>query len=335
LAPLPECGRRPADRFNISVGERRTTLFLDGAVVRVADVSCRAPRSPRGGEEWSGEAQLVVPRQGVFVLHRRRGTSVVDTNTAVLFGPGECYRVSHPAAGGDECTVFVFARDVLEDALGGQRGRIGAVEPATQLAVHVLRRALADGAVSSLDAEDAALLLLEALAGRLAPETFTTDARLGPGPRRRIEEARALLASRPSAHWRIRALASAVHSSPYHLARQFRVATGETVSRYLLRLRLGLALERMGEGETDLAGLAVELGFAHQSHFGARFRSIFGTTPGAARETLTRARLPEMRTIVTAGSPAAAYARGHGDPRVRRDAARPGAGGPRAFRRTR
>ena len=286
------------------MGERRSTLFFDGALVRVADVSCRAPRSPFGEEEWNGEAQVVVPRRGVFVVRRRRDTAVVDTNTALVFGSGEPYRVSHPAAGGDECTVFVFAPDVLEDALGGDGGRIGALDAATQLAVHVLRRALANDAVDPLEAEEAALLLLEALAGGLAPKT-SAGTSLGPGQRLRIEQARALLASCPAARWRIHALAGAVHSSPYHLARQFRAATGETVSRYLLRLRLGLALERMGEGESDLARLAAEVGFAHQSHFGARFRSVFGTTPSAAREALTRARLHEMRTIVTAGRPAA------------------------------
>ena len=171
--------------------------------------------------------------------------------------------------------------------------------------MHVLRRALANDAVDPLEGEDAALLLLEALARGLAPEASAAGTRLGPGRRFRIEAARALLASRPAARWRLHALAGAVHSSPYHLARQFRALTGETVSRYLLRLRLGLALERMAEGENDLARLAAELGFAHQSHFGARFRSVFGTTPGAARETLTRARVREMRTIVTAGRPAA------------------------------
>ena len=257
----------------------------------------------------------MVPRRGVFLLHRRREAAVVDTNTAVLFGADECYRVSHPADGGDECTVFVFAPDVLADALGSADGRTGEVEPGTQLAVQVLRRALADGVSSTLEVEDAALRLLAALARGLAPESFARNPAVAPAARLRVDEARALLASRPSAPWRIRELAGAVHSSPYHLARQFRAATGETVSRYLLRLRLGLALERMGDGETDLGRLAVELGFAHQSHFGARFRSVFGTTPGTARDTLTRPRLREMRTIVTAGEPVAPYAPRHGDRR--------------------
>jgi AraC family transcriptional regulator len=81
-----------------------------------------------------------------------------------------------------------------------------------------------------------------------------------------------------------------VHSSPFHLARQFRAVTGESVSRYLLRLRLGLALDRLAAGETELGRLAVELGFAHHSHFSARFRSVFGTTPRQVRGKLASRR---------------------------------------------
>ena len=55
----------------------------------------------------------MVPRRGVFTVHRRRETTVVDTNTTLVFGAGEPYRVGHPAVGGDECTVFVFAPEVI------------------------------------------------------------------------------------------------------------------------------------------------------------------------------------------------------------------------------
>jgi AraC family transcriptional regulator len=296
------------------VADRRSTVLLEGPLVRIFDVSCRAPRSSYGDEEWSGEAQVVIPRRGVFELRRGREPAVVDTNTALVLGRDEPYRVGHPASGGDECTVLVFAAELLEEALGSSTGRRGPLEPCIQLALHLLRRTLVGAAADPLEAEEEAVLVLGALSPRLA-----TEAPAHPAPRRRprpraAQHARALLASRPTARWRLDALAAAVHSSPYHLARQFRAATGETVSRYLLRLRLGLALERMAAGEAGGARLAAELGFAHQSHFGARFRSFFGVTPGTAREALTRPRLGAMRKIVTARSPVAPYARGHGDP---------------------
>ena len=52
----------------------------------------------------------------------------------------------------------------------------------------------------------------------------------------------------------------------------------------------------------DLEVDALETGFTHHSHFSARFRRVFGMTPTAARETLTKRRLDQLRTIVTAAS---------------------------------
>jgi len=96
-----------------------------------------------------------------------------------------------------------------------------------------------------------------------------------------------------------------VFVSPSHLARQFRTVTGESIAGYLLRLRLGLALDRLADGERNLAALAVELGFAHHSHFSARFRAAFGVAPSTFRSSLTAGRLAQLRTIVTAPGRAA------------------------------
>jgi AraC-like DNA-binding protein len=98
---------------------------------------------------------------------------------------------------------------------------------------------------------------------------------------------RLLLAARSAEPWRLDALARAVHVSPFHLSRQFRAATGETIARTLLRIRLALALERLAGGEDDLARLALDLGFAHHSHFSARFRAAFGVAPSAMRRIVT------------------------------------------------
>jgi AraC family transcriptional regulator len=280
-------------------------VLFDSPIVRIGDVVCRAPRSGPGEEELSDVAQIVLPRRGIFVVHRDGEQVVADTNTALVLGVGEGYSVSHPAAGGDECTALAFAPELVEEAFGGVGGRDGCPPPGTQLAARLLANALAHGVSDRLETEDAALLLLDALAGDLATNGGRSTGRNGQAQRRRVDEVRALLARNPTARWRLDTVASAVHSSPFHLARQFRAVTGESVSRYLLRLRLGLALDRIAAGETELARLAVELGFAHHSHFSARFRSVFGTTPTQAREKLTSGRQHEMSKIVTAALAAA------------------------------
>jgi AraC-like DNA-binding protein len=275
-------------------------LLLDSPIVRVGRVVCRAPRSGPGEEELSDVAQIVLPRRGVFVVHRDGEQVVVDTNTALVLGLGEEYGVSHPVAGGDECTALAFAPELVEEALGGVGGRDGGTRPTTQLGAHLLTSALAGGVCDRLEADDAALLLLDAVGCDLAANAARSTRRPGQAQLRRAEEVRALLAGDPTARWRLDTVARAVHSSPFHLARQFRAVTGESISRYLLRLRLGLALERIAGGETELARLAVELGFAHHSHFSARFRSVFGTTPTQARWKLASGRRRELSTIMTA-----------------------------------
>jgi AraC family transcriptional regulator len=145
---------------------------------------------------------------------------------------------------------------------------------------------LARGTLSELEAEEAALALVAELAPSLN-RAATARPRVGAAAARRVQEVRTLLAADPGTDWRLAGVAHAVHCSPFHLARQFRAVTGETIARYLLRLRLAAALQRVTAGETALARLAVELGFAHHSHFTARFRAAFGVTPSEARRIVT------------------------------------------------
>ena len=252
------------------------------ALVRVADVACCAPRSPRGALEWSAEPELIVPRRGVFAMHRRDAVTVADATTAVLLGAGDEYRVSHPGGHGDASTVLRFTRDTLDEAVGAPRSMAAPLRPATQRRAALFTAALRRG-LDPLAADEGALLMLADVAA-----DFRTTRVASPAAERRADAVRALLAADPTAGWRLDAVAAALHSSPFHLARQFRAATGETIARHLTRLRLALAAERIAGGEQDLARLATDLGFAHHSHLSARFRGLFGTTPR------------ELRTIVTA-----------------------------------
>lgn len=236
--------------------------LIAGPLVRVADVTCRAPRGGCGAEEHSGIPELVVPRRGVFSVHRGRQAVIADPMTAVVLH-GE-YRVSHPGHDGDRCTALSFAPELHEEALGDAR------------ILRASQRMSVSLATDQLEVEEWAVHLVADLAN--APSL-----RAGP----RVEEVRELLAVRPGQRWTLAEISRAVHTSPYHLARQFRTATGETIARYLVRLRLALALDRLQEGEDDLARLAADLGFASHSHFSERFRRIYGKTPSQARKILT------------------------------------------------
>ena len=70
------------------------------------------------------------------------------------------------------------------------------------------------------------------------------------------------------------------------LARGFRKAYGCSVGAYLRRLRLARAAERLAESEYTLAEIALEAGFADQSHFSNLFRRETGVSPSAFRRSV-------------------------------------------------
>jgi AraC-like DNA-binding protein len=246
------------------VREERVTFA--GRLVRVTDVICRAPRGGCGREEHSEKPEIVVPRRGVFTLHRGRRQIVVDPKTAVVLR-GE-YRVAHPSDGGDRCIALTVSPELLEEVLGDA------------FILRAPRRLAIANGFDELEGEEQALSFLAELAGE-------TALRASP----RVEQVRELLAAHPAERWTLADIARTVSTSPYHLARQFRTTTGQTIGRYLTELRLTAALDRLHGGDENLARLAADLGFASHSHLAERFRRVYGTTPSQVRKILTAGRV--------------------------------------------
>jgi AraC family transcriptional regulator len=276
------------------VSARRTSALSASALGSAYDVSCRAARSPYGRPEAGRVAQLILPRRGVFVVQLRGERVVVDPTTAIVIAGGEEYSVSHPTDGGDDCTVLILPPELREEAVGTADGAVARLEARQHLAIRSVTQALRR-AEEDLEGEDATALLVDVVAPAFAERS---EVELRPGQRARVESVRALLAASPTGRWTLATIAEAAGCSPFHLAREFRRATGKSLSRYLLELRLALAVDRLANGETNLSLLALELGFSHHSHFSSRFRGVFGRTPSAVRETLTRARGNELLALV-------------------------------------
>lgn len=80
-------------------------------------------------------------------------------------------------------------------------------------------------------------------------------------------------------------LAQQVHLSPYHFARMFRQATGESPHQCVLRLRLERAQWLLTATNLSIAQVALESGFAHQSNLTNTFKRRLGLTPRAYRRS--------------------------------------------------
>jgi AraC-like DNA-binding protein len=234
-----------------------------------------AARCLGGHAGWStpevrDDYRLVLVRRGRF--RRRAGGSVVDLDPTVAYlgAPGVEESFAHPA-GGDVCTSVSMSAALGERLAAA--GRSVYVDARVDLA-H--RRLLAA-------TDDADYGVAEALLALLA--TAPVSAR--PGDEALVARAREALAAGDPAAGGLLPLATALGVSPYRLSRAFTRTLGVSLTRYRNRLRVGRALDRIGAGEQDLAGLAAELGFADQSHLCRTVRAHVGHTPTTLRRLLT------------------------------------------------
>lgn len=83
----------------------------------------------------------------------------------------------------------------------------------------------------------------------------------------------------------LRDISQSVGVSPSHLAATFKKIEHRTIHQYLVDLRLRRAVSLLW-GCEDLTTLALNLGFASQSHFSNAFRRWAGCPPGKYRARL-------------------------------------------------
>jgi AraC family transcriptional regulator len=76
-------------------------------------------------------------------------------------------------------------------------------------------------------------------------------------------------------------LARRVGVHPVHLSRTWRRYRGASIPRTVQRMRVDAACRLLSEGEMPLVDLALQVGFADQSHFSNVFKTFTGMTPGA------------------------------------------------------
>jgi AraC family transcriptional regulator len=78
-------------------------------------------------------------------------------------------------------------------------------------------------------------------------------------------------------------VAATVRVTPSHFARVLLRHEGFTPSEYLRRLRIEYAKIQLQRTDRPLAAIAIDCGFADQSHFTRSFARVVGTTPGRFR----------------------------------------------------
>jgi AraC-like DNA-binding protein len=99
---------------------------------------------------------------------------------------------------------------------------------------------------------------------------------------RAVAQAKELLAARLGEPPSLEELAALVSLSPFHFARVFRRATGLPPHAWLKQRRLEQARALLRSGCVPLQ-VAMQLGFADQSHLSRQFKQSYGVSPGEYR----------------------------------------------------
>ncbi|WP_328418357.1 AraC family transcriptional regulator [Micromonospora sp. NBC_00389] len=253
----------------------------------VTAVTCRDDHKGWSEVESQDGYRVVLVRRGRF---RRRIAGVpaeVDPTLAYVGLPGDEEHFAHPA-GGDVCTS-VRLTPALWRALAGDAARVTRpvvyVDPRLDL-TH--RRVLTAAGAGDLDY--ALTERLMDLLSRVVEQVVTGPTPMGASPAKAdhalVAAARAVIGEGDPAANGLFPLAELLGVSPYRLSRAFTRELGVSLTRYRNRVRLGRALDRLEGGESSLATLAADLGFADQAHLCRTVREHLGHTPTALRRLL-------------------------------------------------
>ncbi len=267
--------------------------------LRLAEFWC-PPSSPR----WRipnvipSSPHVVFPRTSAIIRHAGGEATLANANHVMFYNPGQRYHRRLHDPRGDRCW-FLELRPSLLAELGGSgefRFASGPSDPRARLLLHA--------AVRHLDGRSSDLLLVEETLLEALARVFTTASAFDRGSRpsspraarcELVERAKELLTETACERLSLDDLGRRLLVSEFHLARSFRAGTGVSLHRYRTLLRLELALERLGDPETDLARLAHSLGYASHSHFTDRFRSVFGVPPSHVRGRVGCRQLRDLR----------------------------------------
>jgi AraC family transcriptional regulator len=150
--------------------------------------------------------------------------------------------------------IYAIALALRDDTIaGGFADRLYADSLAHTLAVHLLR--------------NHAVFLHQ-----LPPLSYDLS---GPMLRRVMDYIQANLAQELT----LAELANVVYLSPYHLARLFKRATGQSLHQYVIAQRVAAAQRLISAGQLPQAEIARQVGFADQSHMIRHFKRLLGVSP--------------------------------------------------------
>lgn len=241
-------------------------------------VDCRDDHRGWSAERPRADVRLVLVRSGGFRRRVRGVCTDLDRTVGYLGLPGEEEHFSHPA-GGDVCTSISLRPDLWR-SLAGEAPLVAGSSLYVDGRLDLAHRRLL------LAARDDGAEELVGLVARAVQQVVTTPTPGGSGDGALVAKARGVIGDDHPAASGLIPLADLLHVSPYRLSRAFTRELGVSLTRYRNGMRVSRALDRLEEGESSIAMLAADLGFADQAHLCRTVREHLGHTPTALRRLL-------------------------------------------------
>lgn len=258
------------------------TLLQRTATLKVERVVLRSPSTQWSPSYEVATRRLVLPASGATEFRMAGQSVLLDGVTALCLPTRQPYQMK-PCVDAARSSIVVSAQPGTDHALPPPDAWLLTPRALWRLRRHW--RALASGRERDESGGELTQALLQGLLTR-ATRAMRGEGRSAAAVQRARHFMVAHTAAAGAMPWTLDDVADAACSSPFHLARCFRQHTGLSLHAYRQRLRLAAALQRLEDGERDLAALAHELGYSSQSHLGAVFVRELGITPGQARREL-------------------------------------------------
>ncbi len=296
----------PASRYAVGV---LVEPVLATDIFRIGRWRCLVGPSESTTVQTQKWHMISFTHHGAFVVHSGSRSAVIDPNSTLLIQPGCPYRMSRHVGPRSRGAYFLVRPDVFgeiaresisrfESESGGAFSEIRGQSSAKS---YLLQRLILDRAAASprpepLEIDELGIALVSSATGPTEAAPEKSGASRSPAEALElVERIRIFLVERFAAPLRLDDIASAVGMSPFHLCRVFKRATGFTLHRYQVSLRLRAALDRVADASADLGELAIRLGYSSHSHFTAAFRKEFGASPSEIRRTRPRELLRGLR----------------------------------------
>lgn len=221
---------------------------------------------------------LLFVRDGSFVEHHERRTDGLDRWTFMYRPPLDAHANEFGPAGATVSAIDVDASWVerLQDA-GFRDERLTVRSPFVQQFADRL-----DSEIAMPDSMSA--MVIEALATEVLVFGLRAALRRNePRSSSSALRARRIIENEFAFPLSLARIAAEVGVHPVHLARQFRMAHGCTVGEYIRMVRVTFARHQLTASDHQIADIAVDAGFADQSHLSKSFRRVTGESPAAYR----------------------------------------------------